>query len=180
MKLFIASDIHGSYHYAKLIKECFERERADILLLLGDIYNHGPRNPFPQEYAPMKVAEVLNSMADKLIVVKGNCDSEVDQMISDFTFVATAMVDVDGIKVFATHGHVHNIDNMASVRCDVMVYGHFHQGFIVRKNGVVIANPSSASLPKEGQPHGYLIVENNVITLKDLSTNQILDTKEIK
>lgn len=180
MKLFIASDIHGSVYYAGLIKEKFEQEKADILLLLGDIYNHGPRNPFPKDYAPMRVAEILNSLADKLIVVKGNCDSEVDQMISDFTFVNQALVEVDGIKVFATHGHIHNIDAMPAFKGDVMVYGHFHQGFIVDKNGIVVANPSSASLPKEGQPHGYLVVEGNAISLKELDTDKTIITEEIK
>ena len=48
------------------------------------MYYHGPRNDLSQEYNPMKVAEILNSLKDKLLVVRGNCDAEVDEMISEF------------------------------------------------------------------------------------------------
>ena len=77
-KIFIATDIHGSAYAVKRILQRFEKEKADLLVLLGDIYNHGPRNPFPQEYAPMEVAELLNGVKDKLLVIKGNWDSEVE------------------------------------------------------------------------------------------------------
>ena len=78
MKFMIASDLHGSALYARKLAEIFRAEGADVLVLLGDIYNHGPRNPLPEEYAPLKVAEVLNGLADRLLVIKGNCDSDVD------------------------------------------------------------------------------------------------------
>ena len=53
MKLMIASDIHGSAMYCKNLMEAFDREKADRLLLLGDILYHGPRNDLPEEYAPV-------------------------------------------------------------------------------------------------------------------------------
>ena len=81
MKVLIISDIHGSGYYAKKIKEINEKEQPDKIIVLGDIYYHGPRNELSQEYEPMKVAEVLNSLKDKLLVIKGNCDAEVDEMI---------------------------------------------------------------------------------------------------
>ena len=97
MKFLIASDLHGSAYYAKKLVETFKSEKADKLILLGDIYNHGPRNVLPKEYSPMVVAEVLNSVKDKLLVIKGNCDSEVDKMISEFSFIEDAVV-VSGDK----------------------------------------------------------------------------------
>lgn len=97
MKFLIASDIHGSAHFTEKLKERFIAEKADKLILLGDIYNHGPRNPFPEEYAPQKVAEMLNSLKDRLIVVKGNCDSDVDTLISEFDFVDNTVI-VSGEK----------------------------------------------------------------------------------
>lgn len=69
-KLFIASDIHGSAHFAKIMLERFEEEKADQLILLGDVFYHGPRNPLPEDYAPMQVAEMLKPYADRLLVVK--------------------------------------------------------------------------------------------------------------
>ena len=49
MKLFIASDIHGSAHYTKLMLELYKETKAERLLLLGDILYHGPRNDLPAE-----------------------------------------------------------------------------------------------------------------------------------
>ena len=57
MKLFIASDIHGSAYYARLMADRFKAEAADRLILLGDILYHGPRNDLPREYDPKAVIE---------------------------------------------------------------------------------------------------------------------------
>ena len=48
MKLMIASDVHGSAHFGRLLLDALDRERADRLLLLGDLLYHGPRNDLPQ------------------------------------------------------------------------------------------------------------------------------------
>ena len=48
MKLMIASDIHGSAYYCRKMLEAYDREKADKLLLLGDILYHGPRNDLPK------------------------------------------------------------------------------------------------------------------------------------
>ncbi len=179
MKLILASDLHGSSYYAKKIKEIFLKEQGDMLVLLGDIYYHGPRNPFPKDYAPMQVAEVLNTLKDKLLVIKGNCDSEVDTLISEFDFTEFSQIFVDGLKITLTHGHKYNKDNMPANAGDVMCYGHFHTGFINKVGNTVVANAGSLSLPKDGTAHSYLIIQDNVITLKDIDGN-ILDSKMIK
>lgn len=179
MKVVIASDLHGSSYYARKIKEIFERENGDLLALLGDIYYHGPRNPFPKDYAPMQVADVLNSLKDRLLVIKGNCDSEVDTLVSEFDFNEFSQIFVDGLKVTLTHGHKFNKDNMPANAGDVMCYGHYHTGFITQVGDVVVANAGSLSLPKEGTPNSYLTIENNYIALKDIEGN-IIDGKKIK
>ena len=78
MKWMIASDLHGSYYYAQQLQQAFEREQADRLLFLGDLLYHGPRNDLPRDYAPKQVIPLLNSLAPKLLCVRGNCDAEVD------------------------------------------------------------------------------------------------------
>ena len=70
MKLLIFSDIHGSSYYANKLKEIVSNENPDKIVLLGDLYYHGPRNNLSQEYAPMEVAKVLNELKDKLMVVR--------------------------------------------------------------------------------------------------------------
>lgn len=84
MKLFFASDLHGSLPAAKETIDLFIASGADHLILLGDILNHGPRNPIPEGYNPPQVAELLNQYGKQIIAVRGNCDSEVDQMLLTF------------------------------------------------------------------------------------------------
>ena len=179
MKVLVISDIHGSSYYAEKIKEIVEKENPDKIILLGDLYYHGPRNDLTQEYAPMKVAEILNSLKDKLLVVKGNCDAEVDEMISDFKFEDHLLLDINGKKIYFTHGHRYNIEVIPYEDFDILIYGHIHQGFIQEKEGYLFANPGSISLPKGGTEHSYLILEENQITLKDVD-GRILQEYKLK
>ena len=173
MKLFIATDVHGSAYWANCIVEEFKRSNCDQLILLGDVYNHGPRNPFPRDYAPMKVAEIFNEVAGKVIAIKGNCDSEVDQMISDFQFVAQEIVPFNGRRLFFTHGHVYNKDNLPYLsKGDVLFYGHFHRNEIVEVAGVTCVNVSSASLPKDKS--AYCIVDDKGVTVYGFDKEVIL------
>ena len=173
MKIFIASDLHGSAFYAEKLLERYNKECADKLILLGDIYNHGPRNPLPKDYNPMRVAELLNGAKDDLVVVKGNCDSEVDNMISEFSFIEDVVVVSGGKTVFLTHGHVYNKEKMPKTNFDAVVYGHFHTGFIERNDKTVIANTGSLSLPKNNTKNSYIILEDDIIVLKDIDGNII-------
>ena len=170
MKLLVISDIHGSYYYAKKILEIEKRENPDKIVLLGDLYYHGPRNDLTEGYNPMEVSKILNSLKDKLIVTKGNCDAEVDEMISEFPFKEYVEMNVNGYNLFLSHGHKYNIDNLPpiGVKIDIMMYGHFHVGFIKEKDGIVFANPGSISLPKENSKHSYLIFDDNKLILKDV------------
>lgn len=173
MKILIASDLHGSAYYAdKLLDRCYI-ENVDRLILLGDIYNHGPRNQLPKNYDPMRVAEILNNVKENLVVVKGNCDSEVDNMISEFSFIEDLLVISGGKTVFLTHGHVYNKDYMPKTNFDAVIYGHFHTGFIERVGQTVVANTGSLSLPKNDTKNSYIILEDNTITLKDIDGNQL-------
>ena len=171
MIVLVISDIHGSSYYAEKIREIEKRENPDKIILLGDLYYHGPRNDLSQEYAPMKVAEILNSLKDKLLVVKGNCDAEVDEMISDFKFEDHLLLNINGKNIYFTHGHKYNIEVIPYEEFEILIYGHVHQGFIQEKEGYVFANPGSISLPKCGTEHSYLILEENKIILKNAEGN---------
>ena len=128
MKLMIASDIHGSAMYCKNLMEAFDREKADRLLLLGDILYHGPRNDLPEEYAPKKVISMLNDVRDRLFCVRGNCDTEVDQMVLNFPILADyCIIPVGDRLVYATHGHNFNLNNLPPLCSgDILLHGHTH------------------------------------------------------
>ena len=88
MKIMIASDIHGSAFYLRKLLEQYQKEQPDKLLLLGDILYHGPRNDLPEGYAPKEVIDLLNAMKEDILCVRGNCDTDVDQMVLDFPILA--------------------------------------------------------------------------------------------
>lgn len=179
MKVLVISDIHGSGYYADKIKEINERENPEKIILLGDLYYHGPRNDLSQEYAPMKVAKILNNLKDKLLVVRGNCDAEVDEMISEFKFNDHILMEINGKKYYFTHGHKYNIEKIPYDDFDIMIYGHIHQGFIEEKEDLIFANPGSISLPKCNTHHSYIVLDEDGICLKDVD-GEVLERLEFE
>lgn len=183
MKYIIASDIHGSYAWCQQLIDAFHGEQADKLVLLGDLLYHGPRNDFPDDYAPKKVFDALNAIKDKIICVRGNCDSEVDQMVLEFPIMADfALLDNGkGGVLFATHGHLYNQENLPLLNAgDVLLNGHFHVPcFQALENGAFYANCGSVALPKDDTPHAYIVYEDGVFTWIDLQTGGMFDCANI-
>ena len=174
-KLLIASDIHGSAFWCEKLIKKFHETKADTLLLLGDLLYHGPRNPRPDGYAPQKVAELLSSVKTKLVCVRGNCDSEVDQMVLDFPMMANyALLVINGQKIYATHGHLNGETNPPPLESGVIFFnGHTHlPACKTLENGVIYANCGSVSLPKPETPHSFAILENGVLSWYDLATGE--------
>lgn len=170
MKLMIASDIHGSAYWCKRLLEKYNEESPDILLILGDILYHGPRNDLPQDYAPKEVVAMLNPLADKILCVRGNCDSEVDGMVLNYPIMAEyALLHINGTTIFATHGHKYSEDNPPKIPAGtVLLCGHTHIAKIAEHEGFTYVNPGSVSIPKEGTGHGYMIFEDGEFIRKPL------------
>lgn len=157
MKMIIASDIHGSAKWCGELLKVFRREGAEKLILLGDILYHGPRNPLPDGYSPADVAEMLNAVKEDIICVRGNCDSEVDQMVLKFPITPDyALVCADGVKMYLSHGH-REIPPLS--KGDYYLTGHTHVP-VKEDSGYIHLNPGSVSLPKEGSGHSYILYEN--------------------
>ena len=176
MKLFIASDIHGSAACTRLMLEAFEREQADKMLLLGDILYHGPRNDLPELYEPKKAFELLNGYKDRILCVRGNCDSEVDQMVLAFPIMAEyALIEADGHSIFATHGHHFNKHKLPPLGLgNILLHGHTHiPAWEDLGNGLLYLNPGSVSIPKGGSSRGYMTYEQGKFTWKNLDGDTI-------
>ncbi len=170
MKIMIASDIHGSEFYCKKLLDAYKNEGARRLLLLGDILYHGPRNDLPEGYAPKKVIELLNAMKNELMCVRGNCDTEVDQMVLNFPILADYAILTAGDKlVYATHGHKFGKDNPPPLgKGDILLCGHTHIPACDDCGDFTYLNTGSVSIPKENSWHGYIIFENGEFIWKDL------------
>ncbi len=181
MKLMFMSDVHGSLKYAEIGLEKFKEEGATRLILLGDLMYHGPRNPLPEDYNPKEVADLLNKYKNQIVAVRGNCDSEVDQMLLEFPIMSDYTEIIMGdYKIFATHGHIYNKENMPSInKGDVFIHGHIHLPVAEMFNEVYYLNPGSITLPKENNKNSYGILEDNVFTIKDLE-GKVIKSIEIK
>ncbi len=174
MKWMIASDIHGSAKYCRQMLERFEEEKADRLLLLGDLLYHGPRNDLPDEYAPKQVIELLNAHREDIICVRGNCEAEVDQMVLKFPVLAEyAILPIDHHIIYATHGHHFGELTPPPIRPgDILLNGHTHVPKCTPHEGFIYMNPGSVSLPKEGSPRSYMTWSGTEFEWKRLSDGE--------
>ena len=174
MKLMIASDIHGSAYYCRQMLDAFAREGADRLMILGDVLYHGPRNDLPKDYAPKECIAMLNAVKNSLFCVRGNCDTEVDQMVLEFPVLADyCVLPVEGRIIYATHGHNYNMQKLPPMqKGDVLLHGHTHiPAWEEFGEDNLYLNPGSVSIPKAGSEHGYMTLEGNAAKWKDMDGN---------
>lgn len=185
MKFLIMSDLHGGAKEAELILNNFNKYACDAIILLGDLLNHGPRNYVPKTYNPAKLATLLNEYSDKIIAIRGNCDSEVDSML--FNFPCNAPYSYIFVKnenkvqkVFLTHGHLFDISNIDVVKKiglkkgDIVLSGHTHvSGIFKLDTGVININPGSTTIPKGSTKAGFAIMDDSGIYLYDIDENPI-------
>ncbi|AUH00174.1 phosphodiesterase [Pectobacteriaceae bacterium CE70] len=176
MKLMFASDLHGSLTATETVLTQFERSGAQWLVLLGDFLNHGPRNPLPENYLPAEVAVKLNEYAPRIIAVRGNCDSEVDQMLLQFPMMAPwQQVLLPQCRLFLTHGHLYHPDQRPPLQAnDVLVYGHTHIPVAERHDDIYCFNPGSVSLPKGGYPASYGLLMQNRLQVVSLAGGEVI------
>lgn len=183
MKMLFASDIHGSAFFCRQLLDIYRKSGAARLVLLGDILYHGPRNDLPREYAPREVISMLNPLKDQIYAVRGNCDTEVDQMVLQFPILADyALLSIEGKTLYATHGHVFNQDSLPPMQDgDILIHGHTHllkaEKMETDFGTVAILNPGSVSIPKGGNTNTYAILENGIFTIKTLDGEIVREMK---
>jgi putative phosphoesterase len=173
MKLFIASDIHGSAFYFEKMLNAYKAEKADRMILLGDILYHGPRNDLPKDYCPKKIIPALNEIKNDILCVRGNCEAEVDNMVLEFDCMADyALLAHGSHTIFITHGHKYNTATPPQLKKgDILLHGHTHVPVCEDCGDFTYINPGSISIPKENSWHGYIIFEDGIFTWKDLDMN---------
>ena len=176
MKLFFASDVHGSAFYCEQMLEAFDREKADKLVLLGDILYHGPRNDLPEGYAPKKVAALLNARKESILCVRGNCEAEVDQMMLEFPVLADyGFLSNGNVEIYLTHGHVYNAQNpLPMAKGAVLMCGHTHIPACEEHESFTYMNPGSVSIPKENSARGYIVLSEGRFSWRKLDGTEYM------
>ena len=180
MKLLIASDLHGSAPACRKLLDIFATSGAERLILLGDLLYHGPRNDLPEGYDPKAVIAMLSEYAGRLFCVRGNCDTEVDQMVLPFPILAeTALLFVDGRTWFACHGHRTGANPTANdlpalPAGSVVLSGHTHIPVLENnEDGILLLNPGSVSIPKGGFVPSFAVYEDGHFSVVGLNGETI-------
>ncbi len=174
MKILFLSDIHGSLPALESVLSFYDTNGYGLLVLLGDLLNYGPRNGLCKGLDPQGVATALNARAADIVAVRGNCDSEVDQMLLRFPMQADyTVLLVDGRRFFVTHGHVYNEKRLPeSPSCDVFVYGHTHiftlQPAAEDDSRPAVLNTGSPTFPKGGNPPTFATYDDGTLTVRAL------------
>lgn len=177
MKIGVISDTHGSLHFfekaMEILKDC------DKIIHAGDVLYHGPRNDLPGGYNPKGLAEKINTL-DNIFFAKGNCDSDVDQMVINHPLQYPGMVvEFNNKKFFVTHGYIESklamIYRAKEINADFLIFGHTHVKELFSDEGLVILNPGSTSLPKDGT-RSCAIIDSKKVELWDIENNIILNS----
>ena len=177
MKWMIASDLHGSALWCRRLFDLYRAEKADRMILLGDLLYHGPRNDLPEEYAPKQVMALLSEHREELMCVRGNCDGEVDQMVLPFPILAEYALLAEGNHtIFLTHGHHFHAGQLPPLKTgDILLHGHTHVPCNeLTPAGIRVMNPGSVSMPKEGSWHGCMTLEGGLFRWLDLEGDEQL------
>ena len=170
MKYVIASNIHGSAYYCRLFKKRCEEEAPQKIILLGDLLYHGARNPLPPEYSTLECAEILNSMKENILCIRGNCDSQVDTLVLEFPVEADfAFLPLKDRTAIFAHGH---LTPACLKKGDILFNGHFHVPAFEERESCTYVNCGSVSIPKEDSPHSYVVLEGNSLVWKDVETGK--------
>ena len=184
MKIMFASDIHGSAYYCRKMLDIYSESGAGRLVILGDLLYHGPRNDLPREYAPKEVIAMLNPLKNQIYAIRGNCDTEVDQMVLEFPILADyGLLVLEGKVFYATHGHVYNQDRLPPLQDgDILILGHtlILMAVTIEAEGgrhITVFNPGSVSIPKGGNPNTYAVLENGVFSIRTLEGEVVKELK---
>lgn len=179
MKILFISDIHGIKTNLPKIKERFDELQCDKLVVLGDLYYIGPRNQMIDGYDINYVREFLESFKDKLICIKGNCDSEVDKIVSNFPIVnELGLISTINEDLYLTHGHIYNESNWYKTN-SYLIYGHLHTPFIKEYESNTYINPGSISLPKTEDGPCYLYYNEEEFIIYNIK-DEIIARKSLK
>ena len=171
MKIMCISDIHGNIECLKKAIDRFREENAEKLIILGDF------SSYYFSSSDFEVAEILNNMAGSIIAVRGNCDSSEQENLFHFSLGLVKTIEINGIKVTLTHGHVYNRNNLPENCGDIFLSGHTHVGMIEKIGDRIIANPGSISKPRGGTKKSYIIIDEEKIELKELNGETIKSIK---
>lgn len=164
-RILIVSDSHGSAEMLEEIEK-LHGEDMDLLIHCGD----------------SELAEDDPAMSS-FKSVKGNCDffgSFPDEEVHE----------VDGIKIFVTHGHHYSVKSTIvnlfykakEVSADIVCFGHSHLLGAEMVEDILFINPGSIRLPRGRKERTYAILQleqgKATLEIHEYGKGEILELKQ--
>ncbi|ABO49277.1 phosphodiesterase, MJ0936 family [Desulforamulus reducens MI-1] len=181
MRIGIISDTHGSLFYFK--KALNTLGGCDYIIHGGDVLYHGPRNPLPEGYSPKELAEKINGMKN-IIIARGNCDADVDQMVLQHPIQSPyVFLQLGGLKILVSHGYTRDkkeyIKMARDYGADLFIYGHTHVKELNQDENLIVLNPGSTALPKDGI-HSVAVIDDGNIQLINMENQEVIKELVVK
>lgn len=180
MKIGVISDTHGSLYFFEkamhLLSDC------ELILHAGDILHHG-RQQAEGGFSPMNLSLTLESM-DHIVFARGNCDSSLDQnALSHPLHFPYILLEKSNHRILLCHGHHAAgrddlIRQAKKLSATILIYGHTHAKELSRSDQLIILNPGSTTLPRDGI-HSAAIIQPNRIALIDIQTGKQLQSMQL-
>lgn len=157
IRVLLTSDTHGNPR--SLIAAKDEIGKVDAIFHTGDF---GP-----------DAGDLGLAFAAPVYAVRGNCDDRY--LLKDMP--DERIVTIGGLRFLLTHGHRERSNYTLLLKaeeknCKAVFFGHTHCQFMTSENGILLVNPGSPSLPRDGAPgYGILEIDNGdyTVSLKRLS-----------
>ncbi len=148
MKIAVISDSHYEALAVNSVRK--HLHDVDIIIHCGD-------------GAPdIKLLE--KDFSGEIYAVKGNCDINNE-------YPYERVIEVMGIKIFVTHGHMYNVKNEYNtifykgkeVGADIVLFGHSHKALINSYDEVTIMNPGSIAFPygRMKKTMGFIVIDKD-------------------
>ena len=164
LEILIISDIHGDYED---LYEITKKETFDQIVILGDLFSYG----FSDNKD--KIINLLQKYKNKLILIKGNCDSLINYEAYTLQKYDVITLPFNNHLVTFTHGDKYSKGFLPSYHGDIFMSGHTHIPMLIKEHEIIYCNPGSLGKPRGGSSKGYIIYEDDKIMLKNINNNII-------
>ena len=168
MGIFFFSDLHGDAQAAAALQRQLTLLRPERVAFLGD------------SLAPMRTPAAmafLNSLAERITAVAGNCDGDREQAALLFPLHADyALLNAPPHRFFLTHGNRWNATHLPPTGLgDVLCFGHSHVPMLRKlDDGLVLFNPGSCALPRSAYGPTFGYYDGTELQLREASAGEVI------
>lgn len=154
-KFLVASDFHGSVIALQKTLDLFKAHQADKLIILGDTFGTDAD----------KMVEMLNQVANRLTIVKGNNDWYFEPENAKFKLFNETYENINGKIAYLCHGHKLNDMYLEGYGAKIVMIGHTHRPILQKNGDIIFMCPGSMARPRYGTDKCYALIDENSIKI---------------